>query len=110
MTQHAPRSFLGLRSDPSAQHGQALVLIVLTLTVLLGAAAFVIDVGYTYYAHRALQADADAAALAGAQALPDPSQAAMIAHQYTGAAGGKNRRVNLPTVNASVTTKCLSTV
>jgi hypothetical protein len=82
----------------------------MTLTVLLGAGAFVMDVGYAYYAHRSLQADADAAALAGAQALPDPFQAKQIANQYTGAAGGKNRRTNLPAVTATVTTKCLTTV
>jgi hypothetical protein len=43
--------------------------------VLLGMAAMVLDVGYAYYTHRSLQASADAAALAGAQELPDPARA-----------------------------------
>jgi uncharacterized membrane protein len=47
------------------------VLVVVMLVVLLGFAALVIDVGYAYYAHRQLQASADAAALAGAQELPN---------------------------------------
>jgi hypothetical protein len=98
------------RPRPTGEHGQALVLVLVSLTVLLGAAAFVIDVGYAYYAHRSLQADADAAALAGAQALPDATQAKAIAGQYTGVAGAKNRRTNLPAVSATITTKCLSTV
>jgi Flp pilus assembly protein TadG len=39
-------------------------MVVLFLFVLLGMAAMVIDVGYAFYAQRALQAQVDAAALA----------------------------------------------
>jgi Putative Flp pilus-assembly TadE/G-like len=52
------------------QRGQSLVLSLLFLTVLVGMAAMVIDVGSWYRADRKLQANADAAALAGAQELP----------------------------------------
>jgi hypothetical protein len=58
------------------QRGQSLVLSLLFLTVLIGMAALVIDVGSWYRADRKLQANADAAALAGAQELPDSSAAA----------------------------------
>ena len=58
---------------PHEERGQVIVLVVVMLVVLLGFAALVIDVGYAYYAHRQLQASADAAALAGAQELPDPA-------------------------------------
>ena len=51
--------------------GQATVLTVVFLVVLLGMAALVLDVGSWYRAKRAAQSTADAAALAGAQALPD---------------------------------------
>ena len=51
--------------------GQILPLIVLMLVALLGIAAFAIDVGYAYYAKRQLQSATDAAALAGAQDLPN---------------------------------------
>ena len=66
-----------------SQRGQAMVLTCLFITALLGIAAFVLDVGSWYRTHRDLQAAADAAALAGAQALPqDPSRAAALAAQY----------------------------
>jgi hypothetical protein len=48
----------------------------LFLTVLVGMAAMVVDVGSWYRADRKLQANADAAALAGAQELPANTAAA----------------------------------
>ena len=54
------------RSD----RGQATVLTLVFLVVLLGMAALVLDIGSWYRADRATQNTADAAALAGAQALP----------------------------------------
>jgi Flp pilus assembly protein TadG len=63
--------------------GQAMVMTVLFTMALLGMAALVLDVGSWFRAHRNLQATADAAALAGAQALPDdPGQAGSLASQY----------------------------
>jgi Flp pilus assembly protein TadG len=53
------------------ERGQALVLTVLALVVLLSMAALVLDVGAWFHQKRQLQATADAAALAGAQLLPD---------------------------------------
>jgi Flp pilus assembly protein TadG len=53
------------------QRGQATILTLVFLTVLLGMAALVLDVGSWYRADRSTQSTADAAALAGAQALPD---------------------------------------
>jgi Flp pilus assembly protein TadG len=65
------------------QSGQAFVVTVLLLTSLLGLAALVLDVGSWFRAHRSLQATADAAALAGAQALPDqPGNASSLANDY----------------------------
>ena len=62
---------------------------VLFLGVLLGAAALTIDVGAWYRDSRQAQATADAAALAGAQALPsDPSQAQLLTQQYGSLNGG----------------------
>jgi Flp pilus assembly protein TadG len=46
------------------------------LPILMGMAGLAIDVGSWYRAHRALQAQADAAALAGAQELPDSTAGA----------------------------------
>ena len=89
-----------------AERGQVLVLLVLVLVVLLGIAALVVDVGYAYYAQRTLQSSTDAAALAGAQALPNAGTAAVVARQYSGADGAKNEVAGLPSVTASVQAIC----
>lgn len=71
------------------QDGQALVLGVFLLASMLGCAALVLDVGSWFRDKRQLQSTADAAALAGAQALPqDPASAISLALQYAGTNGG----------------------
>jgi Flp pilus assembly protein TadG len=70
-------------------HGQATVLTVVFLTVLLGMCALVLDVGSWYRAKRAAQSTADAASLAGAQSLPyDTGNATTLALQYANKNGG----------------------
>ena len=70
------------------ERGQAIVLMVLALVVLLGMAALVLDVGNWFHTKRRLQATSDAAALAGAQKLPeDPSGAAALAMSYANQKG-----------------------
>lgn len=102
---HTPRALLRTTDE----RGQVLALFALILTVLLGFSALVIDVGRAYVTKRHLQASADAAALAGAQSLPDTGDAVAAAEAYSGADGDLNVAANLPSVTASVTTKCLST-
>jgi hypothetical protein len=92
---------------PQEERGQVIVLVVLMLIVLLGFAALVVDVGYAYYAHRTLQASADAAALAGSQELPNTVLAANVARNYSASAGSKNFQGNLNDVTTTVTTKCI---
>ena len=71
------------------ERGQAMVLTVVFLVVLLGMCAMVLDVGSWYRADRDTQSTADAAALAGAQALPEnPAQAMQLAQQYADKNGG----------------------
>jgi Putative Flp pilus-assembly TadE/G-like len=71
------------------ERGQAALLTVLFLVVLCGMAAAVLDVGSWYREDRDLQATMDAAALAGAQALPeDPGEAGALADQYATKNGG----------------------
>jgi hypothetical protein len=78
--------------------GQAYVLTVLFLVVLLGMAAAVLDVGSWYRADRALQATVDAAALAGAQALPeDAGEASALADEYATKNGGGEITVSFDT-------------
>ena len=71
------------------EDGQAILLSVVFLVLLLGATALTLDVGAWYRAQRAAQGAADAAALAGAQALPnDTPTASTLAAQYASANGG----------------------
>jgi hypothetical protein len=76
-------------SPRKREFGQAAVLTVMFMVVLLGMAAAVLDVGHWYRDDRRLQATMDAAALAGAQALPDnPAEASSLATSYAGKNGG----------------------
>jgi putative Flp pilus-assembly TadE/G-like protein len=72
-----------------SESGQAILVTVLFLTVLLGAVALTLDIGVWFREQRQAQATADAAALAGAQALPAlPSDALRDAGLYATANGG----------------------
>ena len=74
--------------------GQAAVLTVVFLTVLLGMVALVLDVGSWYREQRATQSTADAAALAAAQALPEsPADARVLANEYVAKNGGGEREI-----------------
>ncbi|TMJ97292.1 MAG: hypothetical protein E6G67_03060 [Actinobacteria bacterium] len=80
-----------LASGPALrrENGQAVVFSLLFLTVILGVAGLVIDVGSWLHSDRQAQATADAAALAGAQALPDdPAQGTALASTYASKNGG----------------------
>ncbi len=71
------------------ESGQALLVTILFLGALVGAVALTLDVGVWFREQRQAQATADAAALAGAQALPvDPAQALSLAQHYGTANGG----------------------
>ncbi len=92
-----------LRSD----RGQATVLTVIFLIVLLGAAALVLDVGSWFREQRGTQSTADAAALAAAQALPDSTgDAGILADEYLTKNGGGAAVVGFssgPVANDTVT-------
>jgi hypothetical protein len=87
-----------------SERGQALVLAALAMVVILGFAAMAIDVGYWYSQKREVQKAVDAAALAGAQELPDDYvQAEAVARDYL----TRNGITDQDTV--SVTFRCTST-
>ncbi len=78
------------------ERGQAVIMTVIFLTVLVGAAAIVTDVGAWYRQQRQAQATADAAALAGAQLLPvDTTTAQTLAAQYAASNGGGVKDITL---------------
>ncbi|MGI6605571.1 MAG: pilus assembly protein TadG-related protein [Peptococcia bacterium] len=73
----------GIRKKVGNEQGSVLVLFAMSLTVLLGFTALVIDVGTAYLQNVRLSNAVDAAALAGSQALPDsPARAYQLALDY----------------------------
>jgi len=74
--------------DARAQRGQALILLVLAMTVVFVVGAFAVDMGLWISERRGAQKDADASALAGAWELLDFSQS--DAQNQTNAAAAAN--------------------
>src|SRR5437763_3451554 len=100
----APMSAHPSRSRLSCQRGQSLVLITVFMFSLLGMAALAIDAGSWYQTKRSLQADADAAALAGASPLASGwtyAQSAAQAEYTTNAGSGDTVTYQNVTVNTS---------
>ena len=84
------------------ERGQAIVLMTLSLVVIMGMATLVLDVGSWYHTKRRLQGTADAAALAGAQLLPNDSSGAQSqALAYANKNGGDVAGANI-TVTSTV--------
>jgi hypothetical protein len=84
------------------ERGQAIVLMTLSLVVIMGMAALVLDVGNWFHTKRRLQGTADAAALAGAQLLPNDSSGAQSqALAYANKNGGDVADGNI-TVSSTV--------
>lgn len=71
-----------LRRVLAGERGAVSVMVALMLPVLVGMAAFAVDLGEWYWQHRQLQTAADAAALAGAFALPNSTTATTQAQSY----------------------------
>ena len=86
------------------ERGQILAVVALALVALLGISAFAIDVGFAYYGKRQLQSATDAAALAGAQDLPNASTAVSTATSYA----ASNTPSNL-SFTFTYTTSCTAT-
>ena len=78
-----PRRGRLARGGPAGEDGQVAIIVALTLTVMLGFGALVVDVGLNWAARTQLQSAADAAALAGAAELPgQPDEALAKVRQY----------------------------
>jgi Flp pilus assembly protein TadG len=76
------------------QRGQTLPLVVTFLMVLIGFAGLVIDLGNGYFQRRSVQNEADAAALAGAMAIPAGNYQT-AAQQYATKNGLASDQVNV---------------
>ena len=91
------------------EQGQALPWLAVMLTVIMGIAGFVIDLGHAMVCERQLQSSSNAAAMAGALQLPN-STYANVAHQYGSETGEANASGNLPGVAMTVSAYCSTTV
>ena len=84
------------------------MLAALAMAMMLVAVALVVDIGKAYLVQRQLQAGVDAAALAGAQHLPDPTEATTVAQDYGPSTGEKNEVVLGGSVTTAVTMRCVT--
>jgi Flp pilus assembly protein TadG len=92
------------------QRGQVLPMVAVFMVGFFGMCAFSIDVGRVYFSYNELQSTTDAAALAGAQALPASSAAVAQATSFSSGTADKNAYTNLPNVTVTATAKCLTTL
>ncbi len=81
--------------------GQSMVLIPLVLLFLLAFAALTVDMGNLYFCYTKLVSATQAAADAGGQAIPTPSDPNLIAKQYSGSSA-VSALYNIPTNNNMV--------
>jgi Flp pilus assembly protein TadG len=94
------------------QSGQIVPWVALLMVLFLGMSALVVDIGRAMVCYRQLQSAADAAAMAGAYALPDSSYST-IAKQYGATSTGSNYTPMLAGAikqTESITAKCLTTL
>src|SRR5690348_7572546 len=103
---HIHKPFFDRLSD---ERGQVILFVIIAFIVLTALVGVVVDVGYAYRTQRNLQSAADAAALAGAQELPDSTMANSMATQY-GASSSGNNKINGVASTETVTTACITTI
>jgi len=92
------------------EDAQAAVVAIVTASVMMALAGASVESGHIYYAYQQLEASTNAAALAGAQAMPDTDQAATNVTLYSSQAGELNANSMLTNAQATPTFLCLSTV
>ncbi|HTB97088.1 MAG TPA: pilus assembly protein TadG-related protein [Terracidiphilus sp.] len=94
------------------EDGQILPWMVLLVILFLGMAGLTVDVGHAYVSYRELQASTDAAALAGAYAMTQPSATAASVNSavvaYSSQTGDSNATPNLPNDKISSTLTCVT--
>jgi Flp pilus assembly protein TadG len=87
--------------------GQVIVFSLLAMVVLVAMVGFAVDVGHAYLVQRQLQSGVDAAALAGAQHLPEPGPTTQVAMDYGPTPGKKNAVTTVDNAQTTVTMKCV---
>jgi Putative Flp pilus-assembly TadE/G-like/von Willebrand factor type A domain len=79
------------------QDGAVIAWSILLIPLMLGVAGLVIDVGYVYLCQRELQISTDAAAMAAAAQLPNPTTATSSGLSFSAEPGEQNAYPNLNT-------------
>jgi hypothetical protein len=102
--------FLALRRFLKEQTGQAAVVAVVTATGMMALAGAAVETGHVYYAYQRLVASTNAAAMAGAQVMPDTTSASTYVTNYSSQTGDLNATPILSNVVATPTFLCLSSV
>jgi Flp pilus assembly protein TadG len=92
------------------QVGQTAVVVMWTLPMIMALACASVETGHIYYAYQRLVASTNAAALAGAQAMPNTTQASTNVTTYSAQSNGLNAHPWLQNVVATPTFLCLNTV
>lgn len=90
--------------------GQALVILTVGMTAFIGLAGVSVESGHAYYAYQELVASTNAATLAGAQVMPNTTQATTNVNTYSSISGGLNATPLLTNVSVTPTFVCSSTV
>lgn len=96
---------LGVRKAWKDEAGQVLVFALVCMVVLIAMVGFAVDAGHAYLVQRQLQSGVDAAALAGAQELPEPMLATGAARRY--GPSNKNPPTAIDNSNTTVEMKCV---
>ena len=89
---------------------QAAVMAVVTASTMMALAGASLETGHIYYAYQQLQASTNAAALAGALAMPDTTAASTNVTLYSSQSGQLNANGMLQNASATPTFLCLGTV
>jgi len=88
------------------QTGQILPWVAVTMVCLLGLSGLGIDTARVFVIHRQLQSATDAAALAGAQQMPDGDYSA-VAKSFSSGSGNSNNSASYTPTTATVTPLCV---
>ena len=99
-----------MRRFLKSQSGQTAVLVLFNGAAMMTLAAASVEFGHIYYAYRLLVSSTNAAAQAGAQALPNIVTAATNVDTYSAETGYLNATPLLLNVAATPTFQCLSAV
>jgi hypothetical protein len=86
------------------ERGQAAVIAILTATTMMAVAGAGIETGHVYYAYDLLRASTNSAVLAGANAMPNTTQAATNVTTYSSQTGELNATALLTNVSIGTPT------